>query len=169
MTAAQYIMLAAAVLSGLAWRWNATSAALAFSYFATQAWWLVAGRTLGSDDLFMIDVFTIALIYAKAISRCAEQDFGSGWHQLRCFLRAPTMCDRIILALYPLGIWTAYIANVSDFSRWWLLYLWSMIQFMIAGSEALFEWRSAKAPFDEPDIPSSGFMFAVARAGRWST
>lgn len=164
----QYLMLAVVVVSAAMWRWNATSAALAFSYFAVQGWYLIDGP-MDVGQLFMIDVFTIALIYCKAIANCERDEFCDGWDQLRCFLTSPTRMDRAILAIFPLGIWTAYVANIDEFARWYWLYAASLLQFLLAGCEALHEWRRAKASEAEPDTPSSGLMFALARAERWST
>jgi hypothetical protein len=162
-------MLVAAVLSALAWRWNATSAALAFAYFVTQGWFLIAGRGLDAGELFMIDVFTVALIFCKAIARCPDQDFLTGWQHFRCFLRAPTKCDWVVLGLFPL-VWLAYVLTIGDGARWWALFWLSMLQFAAAGHDAFTEWRKAKrAGSGAPGTPSSGLQFALARAGGWST
>jgi hypothetical protein len=164
----QYLMLAVAVVSALAWRWNATAAALAFSYFAVQLWWLLAGNGMDAGELFMIDLFTAALIFCKAIARCEETEFKNAWHQFRCFARSPTVADRAILAVFPV-MWIIYVLTISEYSRWWLLYVLAMGQFLLALGEAYAERRKAKAPIPEPDIPSSGLMFAAPRAWRWST
>jgi hypothetical protein len=154
----QSLMLAAAVLCALAWRWNATAAALAFSYFATQAWWLIAGRPLDAGEMFMIDVLTASLIFCKAIARSpADGDFKTAREHLRRFLSAPTLADRIVLACFPL-MWASYVLTISDFARWYVLYGLAMAQFLAALSEAVSEWRKAKAPVSEQDTPSSGLM-----------
>lgn len=185
MTTAQYLMLAAAVVSGLAWRWNATSAALAFGYFATQALYLIVQygdvqhlaaslvhgmpaafpeRTLEPGQLFMIDVAVIALIFCKAVARCPEVQFRNMRHQLRCMVESFAIGDRIVLGCFPL-MWAAYALHLSGFARWWALFALAMIQFAAAGSDALTEWRLSKAPRDKSDTPSSGLMFAVAGLG----
>lgn len=162
MTAPMYLMLVAAVFSALAWRWNATSAALAFAYFASQAWWIIAG---GCDvgGLFMIDVTTIALIFCKAIVRCPDTEFRSARHQLRCMVAAFTVQDRIVLAIFPLA-WVGYVLRIDELARWWILYGLSLLQFIAAGWEAFGHWRRDSADKGEPEEPP-GLMFAVARVG----
>jgi hypothetical protein len=140
---------------------------LAFAYFATQGWYLIAGFGFDAGEMFMIDIFTIALVFCKATARCPDVEFRTASHHLRCMIAALTPCDRIVLGIFPL-VWIVYVLTISDFARWWLLYALSMAQFVATGAEAYTEWRKAKAS-SEPDIPSSGLMFAVARAGRWST
>lgn len=162
-----YLMLAAALASALAWRWNATSAALAFSYFASQGWWLIAG-TCDVGVLFMIDVATVALVFCKATARCPDAEFASARHQLRCMAAALTRADRVVLGLFPL-IWLAYVLRIDEFARWWILYGLAMLQFAAAGWGALSEWRRCRAPRDEPDVPPSGLMFAAAGNRRCST
>lgn len=163
MTWPQYLMLAAAVLSALAWRWNATSAALAFSYFATQVWWLV-DPGLGAGDMFMLDVVTIALVFCKAASHCPDQDFATGWEHVRCFLAAPSRGDRIVLACFPL-MWIAYAARADELTRWWILYGLAMIQFAAAGADAFSEWRKARTAAGGRDTPSSGLMRVAWESG----
>jgi hypothetical protein len=162
------LLLVAAGLSAAAWRWNSTSAALAFAYLAAQVAWWSGGRVIDVGELFLIDMFTITLIMCKAIVRCPDQDFRTGWEHLRCFVSAPTRWDWIVLAIFPL-VWGAYVANVSEYARWWALYGLAMAQFLAAGGEALIEWREAKrAASRGREPPSSGLAFAAGH-WRWST
>lgn len=176
-----YVMLAAAVLGilGPVWRvtvehlggprapWNATWAALGLAYFITQGWYLLeksSGRELSVGDLWMIDVLTVALVFCKAIARCPDQEYRTARQHLRCMVAAFTVPDRAVVAIFPL-MWLVYVLRIDDFSRWWVLYGLAMAQFLVAGGEALNEWRKARVPADEPDTPSSGLMFAAVRAG----
>lgn len=167
MTEAQYLMLAVAALSGLAWRWNATAAALAFSYFASQACWLITG-VCDVGALFMIDLTVVTLIFCKATARCPDEDWLTAREHFRCMIDALTRGDRIVLLIFPL-VWVAYVARIGAYEQWYLLWALAMLQFVAAGVDALHEWRKAKAPKSEPDSPSSGLQFALARVGRWST
>lgn len=157
-------MLAVAAASLWLGRWNGTCWALALSYFVVQAWWLLnSGAPLYPGDLFMVDLVTVLLVYCKTIARDKECEFETGWDHLKCFLMAPTPRDRIVLAIFPL-MWAAYVLRIDETTRWWALYWLSMLQFLIAGSEAIDTRRKAKAPRTDPDIPSSGLM-KVAWAG----
>lgn len=167
MTAPMYVMLAAAVLSALAWRRNATSAALAFSYFASQLWWIIAG-TCDVGVMFMIDATTIALVFCKAIVRCPDEDFRTAAEHFRCMVAAFTHGDRLVLAIFPL-MWCVYVAQIDEFTRWYALWALAMAQFAAAGADAFMDGRRARVSRSEPDIPSSGLQFAHARVGRWST
>lgn len=165
----QYLMLAAVVASLWLGRWNGTCWALALAYFAVQAWWLIAG-TLQPGDLFMVDLVTVLLIYCKAIARDTECiEYRSGWHQLQCFMLAPTAWDRIILASFAALVWPLYVLNLDDFARWYALWGVSMAQLAVAGGEALIDRRKAKAPASIPGNPSSGLQFASMGPWQWST
>lgn len=154
MTLPVLALFLAAALSLWLGRWNATCWALAFALLIVEAGYDLFG-TLGADVLFMVDLMTVTLICAKTAARADECVYLSGWHQLRCFLMSPTKWDRLILAIFPLAVWPAYVLNLSDHSRWWLLWAAALAQFLIAFTEAIEARRSAKA-LDLPDTSESG-------------
>lgn len=183
MTFAMWLMLAAALLSaaGPLWNvtlgpllgmrrlpWNATQLALAFNYFASQGWWLIAGD-VDIGVMFMIDVTSVAFIFCKATARCQHDVFLNGRHQLRCMVESLTTFDRVVLGLFALAAWPSYVFILSAFWLFWICWWVMMLQFLAAGSEAFLDWRKARATAPESCDPSSGMMFAVARARRWST
>ena len=163
MTAPMYLMLAAAVLSALAWRWNPTSGALAFGYFACQAWWIIV-REVDVGVMFLLDVTVIGLVFCKAVVRCPEQDYRSNAEHLRSMVAALTRADRAVLACFPL-MWIAYVLRLDELARWWILFFLALAQFAAAGAEAFAEWRRCRVPREEPDRPPSGLKFAAAGLG----
>lgn len=151
-----------------AWR-NLTAAALVGAYLVSQGLWAL-GVVLDYSEMFMIDIAVIALIACKTVRACRELEYRSPWHQARCLFTDNSLADRLILASFPLGVWPAYLLNVSDFARWWMLWTIALAQLLAAGAEAYSEWRPAKAPVSVPDTPSSGSLRAAwAGADRWPT
>lgn len=148
--------------------WNATSAALGFSFFAGLILYrLDPSQTMSEmlDEMFMLDIAVIGLVFCKAIARCPEAEGDSFREHLRCFVTAPTICDRAVLAIFPLLMWPGYVLGISEYHRWWLLAWAGLAQFLIAGHEAVSDWLSAKRSSDEQDAPSSGLMRVAWESG----
>jgi hypothetical protein len=156
------LVMFAAVMAALAVaRWNMTAFALAMAYLVVQLWWL-ADEEIGVGALFMVDIAVVTLVFAKAAAKCDERLHRCGAHT--------TLCDRAILALFLFGTWPAYVANVSEYNRWWALWWIALAQLLCAIHEGFREWRRAKALSNKPGAPSPGSLRAAwAGGGQWLT
>lgn len=142
---------------------NLTAAALVGAYLLVQGAW-AAGVVFDYGMMFMVDITVVAFICCKTINACPKEDFTSIWHQLRCCWTYHTPWDRAILAVFAFGVWPAYVANIGEFARWWILWVLAVTQFLLAGAESFLIWRRAKASCSDPGTPSSGTL-RVALAG----
>lgn len=159
-------MFAVVVFVGFPAAWyNITAAALAGSYLIMQGAW-AAGIVFDYGMMFMVDVAVVALICCKTIASCPQEDYRNIWHQLKCCWSYHTTADRIILALFVVAVWPAYVLRMPELTRWWLLFGLALIQLLIAAAESFNLWRRAKSSRSEPGSPSSGLM-RVAWAGSY--
>lgn len=147
---------------------NATAVALVLSWMGGQLAYLSTGDSLPLRFYMIADIAVIAVIYGKMTAACADKVYESCWHQLKCMVTDLTPQDRIIVFIFLLLVWPLYVLNIGDFYKWWALWGLTIIQFLLAGSEAYHSWREAKRAdsITEPDIPSSGSAFScLVRTG----
>jgi hypothetical protein len=154
MTWAEVLMFGAAISAMFAARRNATATALVLAFFTIQVWWFAGGEVLDDPGtMFMIDFAVVVWIFVKAVMRCRDES------ALQCVAKL-TLWDRLILALFLFGTWPTYVANVSDYHRWYALWGIAMAQFLLADIEAFLDWRRAKAS-SEPGIHPPGVLRAA--------
>lgn len=147
---------------------NITSLGLVISWAAGQMTWMLTGDNLPIAVYVAMDAFVITIIYIKAAAYDCYP-YSSLVDQLCAFWLEKSWWDRIVLAIFPV-MWALYAAPISDFHRWWALWMLVIVQFLVSGSEALENHRSRRAAnadgMDSPDNPSSGVAFALARVRR---
>lgn len=168
MTFAEILMLATvAIVAFPLWSWhNPTAWGLALSYLVCRgAWWLF-GLSLSASLCLLLDLTVIALIYAKQ-PVCDLFPYTTGGEQAKALWLERSICDRIILALFPL-VWIGYFAPMSEYHAWWWGYWISLAQLVAAGIESFTLFFSARAAMRDsaPEPPSSGFLFAPGRGSR---
>lgn len=146
-------MVALVLAVGLpsAWR-NLTALALVLSWAFGYVVYVATGDGLALKYYVMADIAAIAMIACKKEARNLRPYRGA-WHQLQCMILERSPWDRIVLLIFPL-MWTFYVVNVSDFARYWALYLLYVIQLLASGGEALQSWLAVrKANARQPATP----------------
>lgn len=119
---------------------NPTAAGLVLSWMLGEVTWMMTGNNLPLSVYFMADVAVITIIYAKMIWRVGPKTYPSAWLHFKCFILDLTVCDRIIVGIFLLGAWPAYVIELDPYYKWWLLYWLTVAQFVLAGAEALSSW-----------------------------
>lgn len=119
-----------------AWR-NPTAFALVFAWLTAEAVSLATGDSLPLATSFKVDVAVIAVILAKAIVSEGCRSYPSLRAQLKCGWQALTACDRLIIGLYLFGAWPIYVSTLHPYYVWWSLWAITIVQFLLAGTEAL--------------------------------
>ena len=161
------LLLTGAATLAIGWR-NVTCWALAFAWVVVFAWSAIeAPQPLGPGDLFLVDIITIFLIACKTVARHPGCEFEQGWDQFWCFISAPTFADRLILGLFVLVVWPAYVFGLGWFALWGA----AMAQFLIAGGEACHQFhirRRGQGVVHVPDPPGP-LKIAWASVEPWHT
>ena len=141
---------------------NVTALALVIAWLFVEIVYQITGDSLPLKFSFMADIAVIAVIYAKMIRRCGAKIYSSMREQFRCFVTDLTKWDRWIAALFLLGAWPTYVLEIHPFFKWYLLWLITITQFLLAGAEAALSFRhDIKARATDP--PDNG----LALAGLW--
>lgn len=144
---------------------NPTALFLVASWAFGQGVWMATGINLPLKAYFIADLTVIALIYAKTIARLGPKEYTSVSEQLKCLLTDLPWWDRIIVGLFVAGCWPAYGLTMDEWTRWHLLWAITILQFLLAGGEALTSRRGAKRAIPvEPDRPTGGLQRV---AGNW--
>jgi hypothetical protein len=157
-----YLTVAAVGLTAM--RRNLTAAALVASWLVGEAVWMATGNNLPLSTYFMADIAVITLVYAKTIRRVGARKYPTLWLQLKCLVLDLTAYDRWVVGLFLLGAWPLYVLSIEPYYKWWLLYLIVILQFMIAGAEAVHLLRCdvKQKPVSEED---NGLALAGAYRG----
>jgi hypothetical protein len=119
---------------------NLTALALAVSWLAGQIYYLRTGNNLATGEYFKADVAVIAVIYAKTIWRVGARQYPILWQHIGALATEPTVCDRFIIAIFLLGSWPVYVLTLDPWLQYWLLYWFTLSQFVFAGLEAAIFW-----------------------------
>lgn len=144
---------------------NVTALALVASWALAQGYWLVTDDNFPLSVYFMADIAVLTIVYAKAISRCAGKVYKSAWDQAKCLITDLTALDRWIVASFVFIQWPLYVLQFDPWVKWHLLWLTTIVQFLLAGAESFNTWRKAKRPTTEPSSGSGSLRFA----GGWSS
>lgn len=164
MTTPHLIMWGVVIAVGItsAWR-NPTALALTFSWLAGELTWLVTGNSLPLSTYFMADAAVIAIIYAKTIRRVGTKTYPTLWKQLYCLIVDLTSFDRWVVAIFLLGMWPLYVLNIDPLTKWYALWGLAIIQFLIAGAEAISSLRNDFRERDVADHSGNGLALAGHR------
>lgn len=166
MTLPELVMMGVVAFVGLpsAWR-NPTAAALVASWAFGYVVYLATGNGLALKFYFMADIAVIAVIYICKPEARSLRPYASAWRRFVAILLERSPWDRIVLGIFPLA-WLAYVANIGDYYRYWVLWVLAAAQFLAAGGEAVHSWideRRANALTPPPEPPSSGLEFYAVR------
>lgn len=137
---------------------NATAFALVLMWAAGELAWMVSGNNIPLRVYFMADIAVIVTVYARSITRCGNKVYDGCATQLRCTLTDLTICDRIIVLIFVLGIWPIYVLKMDAYIKWHLLWALTVVQFLAAGLDTFLSWREAKRADPKPDTPQSGLL-----------
>lgn len=152
MTLPELVMLAVVIFAGMAASpWNVTAAALTASWAIAQGVWLATGDNLPLTVYMMCDIAVLGLIYCKPPVRCLCP-YKNKRDQAVAIITQKSIGDRVVILIFPV-MWAFYIAPISDFLRWWMLYGLAVAQFMAAGIETglkLLAWHRGE---EEPIVP----------------
>lgn len=136
---------------------NPTALGLVCAWLAGQITWLLTGNIMPRPIYFVADLMVIGLMYGKAF-KAAEP-----WRtKLFHIFTDLTPWDRAILALFVFAVWPLYVADIHEYYRWYGLWALLIVQFMLAGAEALFSHRKPARP-TFPNIGDNGFAFSGVR------
>jgi hypothetical protein len=139
MSTPHLIMWAVVFAVALLARRNATAIALIASWMIGETAWLITGNNLPLSAYFMADLAVISVIYAKMIRRVGAKQYSTLWLQCKCMFLDLAICDRWIVAIFLLGAWPLYVANIHPYYQWWALWALTISQFLLAGAEAAFQ------------------------------
>lgn len=143
---------------------NLTAAALVASWLVGEGVWMITGNNLPLSTYFMADVTVIAVIFAKMIRRVGAKSYPTLWLQFKCMILDLTVYDRWIAGFFLLGAWPLYVLAIDPYYKWWLLYLIVILQFLLAGAEAIQSLRS-EVTKAASDPPGNGLALAGAYRG----
>ncbi len=132
---------------------NSTAFVLSVSWLVGEVSWLNTGNNLPLSTYFIADVAVISFIYAKTIMRVGAKTYPTIWRQIYCLAADLTVYDRWIVGIFFLGAWPLYVLNVDVWSKWFSLWALCILQFMLAGAEAIQSFRhnvNARAPSGPP-------------------
>lgn len=144
---------------------NPTAAMLVMAWLAGEFLWLVTGESLALSTYFMTDVAVIALIYAKTIRHVGAKTYPTLRRQLWCLIFDLSVWDRWIVGLFLLGAWPIYILALHPYYKWWLLYAIVILQFLLAGAEAIFSLRHSVSEQAASDPQGNGLALAGVYRG----
>lgn len=132
-----------------AWR-NPTAAALVLCWIFSEGLFAFTGRGLAVEYYSYPDCIVLAVIFAKP-EHCNQGMYQSTWHQFKCLLIERSPSDRAVMLIFPV-MWWAYVADIHDFYRYWILWGGAILQFLFASSESIeLFWRARR----EQITPSS--------------
>ena len=145
-------------------RRNPTAAALVCAWLISEILYLATGNGLAVEYYTLPDIIVLSVILCKPEHCYIEYE--SAWHQLKCLLLERSPGDRIIICTYPL-CWFLYVADLSDFNRYWGLWLLAVAQLLAAGWDAFpHPFRRHAETMNRPPDPS-GPLLVVCPAGGW--
>ena len=166
MSLPQAILWAIVLVVGLpsSW-WNPTAGALVLCWVFSEGLFWLTGNNLAVAYYAYPDVFVIAVIFAKR-AHC-DLDPHDMFGEIKCLLLERSPCDRIILLSYPV-CWWLYAADISDYSKWWSLWIIAIAQFLVAAWEPLSKPLRRHAEAAERQIDHVGdLLVATCSAGGW--
>lgn len=146
------VVLAVGVPS--AWR-NPTAGALVLCWVVSEGIYALTGNGLAVAYYFYPDIFVICVIMAKHGPYSCPPD-GNTERHLRSVLVNRTIQDYVILLIFPV-MWVLYVVDLHPFYKWWSLWLLAIIQFFLAGWEAIVIQRHAAEHASRKPKPPFGF------------
>lgn len=144
---------------------NSTAFFLAVSWILGETTWLLTGNSLPLSTYFMADVAVISLIYAKTIRRVGSKTYPTLRRQLYCLMIDLTVWDRWIVAIFLAAAWPLYVFNVDPWTKWWSLWFLVILQFLLAGAEAIQSFRHEFKERAASDPPGQGLALVGVRLG----
>ena len=144
---------------------NSTAFALAISWLVGETVWLITGNNLPLSTYFMADVAVISIIYAKTIRRVGVKTYPTIWRQLYCLAADLTVWDRWIVGIFLLAAWPLYVLTVDPWWKWYTLWALCILQFMLAGAEAIQSFRHNVNARAASDPPGNGLALAGVYLG----
>lgn len=144
---------------------NATALALVVAWLVAEVIVYKTGNSLPVGFYFKADLAVIAAIYAKTIIRCGVKSYSPIGFHLRCLVTDLTLCDRWIVAIFLLGAWPLYVLNLDPYYKWQCLLWLAIIQFLLAGAEAIQSFRHDVKVRAKSDPPGNGLALAGAYRG----
>lgn len=143
---------------------NVTAFALCAAWLFAEIVWIATGNSLPLSSYFMADVAVISIIYAKTIKRVGPKIYPTLRRQLYCLIVDLTPFDRWIVAIFMLGMWPAYVLSVDPWWKWHWLWGLAILQFLLAGAEAMRSFRVMEKPQAASD-QGQGLALAGAYLG----
>lgn len=129
-----------------AWK-NPTAAALVLAWVFSQALYYFTGNGLAIKFYTFPDIVILAVIFAKP-EYCNQGMYRSTLHQLWCVVAERSPSDRMVMLIFPI-IWWAYVADISAYACWWILWGATVLQFLFASTESIEKFnRRAEAASD---------------------
>lgn len=144
---------------------NLTALALALSWLVGETAWMMTGNNLPLSTYFMADVAVIALVYAKTIRRVGTKTYPTLWRQLYCLAADLTVWDRWIVGVFILGAWPLYALAVDPWQKWYSLWALCILQFLLAGAEAIQSFRHSVKARAASDPQGGGLALAGVLLG----
>ncbi len=125
-----------------AWR-NPTAAALVGAWVFSKALFLATGDGLAVNFYVFPDIAALAIILAKP-EYCFRGYDRSWWMEFKCILLERSPSDRAVMLLFPV-LWWGYVADISEYSRYFVLWGASILQVLFASAESLETFWASRA------------------------
>lgn len=153
------IMWAVMLLIGVpsAWR-NPTAAALVGAWVFSKTLFLATGDGLAVQFYVFPDIAALAIILAKP-EYCFHGYDHSWWLELKCILTERSPSDRAVMLLFP-ALWWAYVADISAYTQWLVLWGATIFQVLFASAESLEKfWHSRSGSIVERHLGDIDSLF----------
>ena len=140
-----------------AWR-NPTAAALVGAWVFSKALFLVTGDGLAVQFYVFPDIAALAVILAKP-EHCFRGYDRSWWFEFKCILLERSPSDRAVMLLFPV-LWYAYVADISAYAQWFVLWGATILQVLFASAESLERfWHSRSGSIVERHLGDINALF----------
>ena len=164
MTAQEIILLGVVAVVGLPSAWkNPTAAALCLSWIFCKVLYLATGDGLAVEYYLLPDIFVLAIIFAKPDYHHYDL-CGGDWHQLKCLWLERSPADRAVMSLFPI-VWLTYVAAISPFLQWQMLWGAAILQFLFASAESLEALHSRRGADAAHRLPHKGDLLVAYPGG----
>jgi hypothetical protein len=143
---------------------NPTAAFLCLSWIVGEVTYLVTGNNLPFSIYLIADVTVVTSIYIKTVQRVGVKTYPTLKNQFYSLVTDLTMWDRLIVALFLLGVWPVYAMNLHPYYTWLLLWGLTIAQFFCAGAEAIHVQSLRHKLARDASEPPDGFALAGFRS-----